>query len=101
MRPLLLAFLWISYVVWCVVLVGVSLIFLLTPGFAKLLFTGKYTKVTNSKVTGYNYACLLCAYRWKWLIGTPLPETHVQPDLIMKGAEKLREDEEERRRRMD
>jgi hypothetical protein len=80
---------------------GVSFMLLLILGLAKMMFTGKYTAVTKSKVTGYHYTCLLCAYRWKWMIGTPLPETHVQSDLIMKGAEKLREDEEERRRRMD
>ena len=114
LRPLYLAFLWISVVgsiffytainqshPGIIIIPGVSLILLLILGLAKMMFTGKYTAVTKSKVTGYNYTCSLCAYRWKWMIGTPLPETHVQPDLVMKGAEKLREEEEERRRRMD
>ena len=74
MRPLLLVFLWISVMVWIFLItmnqiypgistiLGVVLILLLIPS-AKMMFTGKYTAVTKSKVAGYNYACLLCAYR--------------------------------------
>ena len=44
------------------------------------------------------YICRLCNCRWQWQEGTPLPDVKVNPDLIRKGAQRLKEEEERRRR---
>ncbi|MCA9993381.1 MAG: hypothetical protein KDE29_20490 [Anaerolineales bacterium] len=46
------------------------------------------------------YSCELCGYRWLHIPGTPWPAVTVHPEVIRIGAEKLRQEEEERRRRM-
>jgi hypothetical protein len=43
----------------------------------------------EKKVTGYQFTCNLCGYKWDWLIGDPLPEVKVQPALIAVGAKRL------------
>ncbi len=47
------------------------------------------------------YLCQLCGYKWFHIPGTPWPAINVRPELIREGAEKLRQEEEERRRRMN
>jgi hypothetical protein len=47
------------------------------------------------------YLCQLCGYKWFHIPGTPWPAINVCPELIREGAEKLRQEEEERRRRMN
>jgi len=47
------------------------------------------------------YLCELCGYKWFHIPGTPWPAINVRPELIREGAEKLRQEEEERRRRMN
>ena len=37
----------------------------------------------------YRNTCLLCDYRWVWRTGTPRPEVHIRPELILQGAERL------------
>ena len=44
----------------------------------------------------YSYYCWICGYRWNWRLGTPLPVVNVQPDLIAKGEQRLREIEQDR-----
>ena len=78
---------------------GVYLLVLLIPDIRRLTFSGLWPTIT--KVVGFNHICMLCNYRWSWMIGTPKPEVHVRPDLMMKGAQKLQEEEEERRRQQD
>jgi len=47
------------------------------------------------------YTCDICGYEWKLVIGEPGPEVQSRPDLIQKGEQRLQEQEDERRRRMD
>ena len=44
------------------------------------------------------YKCDLCGYAWYWGPGHPLPSVNIRPDLIAKGEQRLREEEERRRR---
>ena len=89
----------IGFVVICFVAWGIPLLLLLSSDIRRLIFTGQVTMI--GKVVGYNYSCGLCNYRWSWIIGTPKPEVHIQPDLIKRGMQKLQEEDEERRRRQD
>jgi len=42
----------------------------------------------------YSYCCWICGYRWNWQSGTPLPVVNVRPDLIAKGEQRLRAEQE-------
>ncbi len=46
------------------------------------------------------YLCELCGYKWFHTPGTPWPAINVRPELIREGSEKLKQEGEERRRRM-
>ena len=37
----------------------------------------------------YRHDCTLCQYHWVWHTGTPKPEIHIRPELIMQGAERI------------
>ena len=37
----------------------------------------------------YRNVCQLCDYKWVWRTGTPRPEIHIRPELILQGAERL------------
>jgi hypothetical protein len=56
-----------------------------------------YYKKVN-KIIKYKHECLLCGYKWERREDEPLPEVHVRPDLIAKGAQRLEEEATERRR---
>lgn len=58
-------------------------------------------KRIKSGDTSWYCACQLCGYRWSWSPGTPLPSVNVRPDLIKAGEQRLREEEERRRRALD
>ena len=51
-----------------------------------------------TKVVGHlhHFTCILCGYHWDWQEGQSWPKVHVDPDLIAKGEQRLKE--EERRR---
>ena len=48
-------------------------------------------------IVKYDYRCEICGYNWTWQSDEPLPEVHVRPELIAKGAQKLKEEDEARR----
>jgi hypothetical protein len=50
---------------------------------------------------GHTFECLLCGKRWYLRLGEPSPGATVRPDLIARGEQRLREEEEEPRRRDD
>ena len=47
--------------------------------------------------TGFKFSCDLCGYQWEWMIGTPLPEVTVRPELITAGSIRLAQEEEYQR----
>lgn len=47
--------------------------------------------------TGFKFSCNLCGYQWEWMIGTPLPEVTVRPELITAGSIRLAQEEEYQR----
>ena len=55
----------------------------------------------DTKIEGwvekYFNACYLCGYKWEWQVGTPEPSINVRPDLMAKGEQRLREEEESAR----
>lgn len=53
----------------------------------------------NVKTSHWNQHCILCDYQWKERPGDPKPVVQVRPDLIQKGAQRLQE--EDRQRRLD
>ena len=57
-----------------------------------------FKQFTKPKDGSLEYRCDLCGYQWQWKPGTPYPSIRVRPDLIAKGEQKLREEEERRRR---
>ena len=72
----------------------VGLIFLWGLG----LLTMLYKQLTKPKDGSHEYRCDLCGYQWHWKPGTPYPAVSVRPDLIAKGEQKLREEEQRRLR---
>lgn len=72
------------------ILIGLAVVGVL--GFAWLASPSKsYTE----------YRCDICGYEWKLKRGEVGPEVKIRPDLMHKGEQRLREEEEARRRRMD
>ncbi len=54
--------------------------------------------------TAHEYHCYICGYNWKWVEGDPKPEVKANPDLIVKGMQRLEEEaaaEEEARRKKE
>ncbi len=59
-----------------------------SKGVRSRLFERKYLdRVPVNAV--YRHHCELCGYEWVWRTGTPRPEIHVRPQLVMQGAERL------------
>ena len=83
-------------VLWACVLPFVALVFFASiPSIVSILFQ-KTKKVRIGQI--YNYYCHLCGYKWSWKTGTSLPKVNINPDLIAKGAKKIEDEEEERRK---
>ena len=49
----------------------------------------------------YRFACELCGYHWDWTNNTPWPQVQVRPDLIAAGAQRLKEEADQRQRDME
>jgi len=80
---------------------GLAIILLLLSVFGRYRAVKKGTadwymeKVPS--VIKYDYRCEICGFNWTWQSDEPLPEVHIRPGLIAKGAQKLKEEDEARR----
>ena len=74
------------------------------PGIV-LTLVALFQSTSMKKVGKYwAFSCLLCGYRWEWSEGQPWPKVKVNSDLIVKGAQRLEEEEreaEEERKRQE
>lgn len=65
-------------------------------GAVNALFRNRLTKVVGH---AYDFECLICGYRWEWQEGQSWPKVKVNPELLVKGAQRLKEEEEAERQR--
>lgn len=67
--------------------------------FAALAVKADNGRMFTTVIEGYFYKCScdLCGYRWTWDSRTPKPPVRVDPALIAKGEQKLREQEGQQR----
>jgi rubredoxin len=65
-------------------------------GYIYVGLTGGARKV-DRLVTEHRYTCSLCGYAWEWSPGDPWPKVTVRPDLIAKGANRLRKEDQSNR----
>lgn len=75
---------------------GISLLLF----FIYMMASKKRTNVQQDDpaILSYDHTCQICGYKWNWVVGTPKPEVQVRPDFIQKAAERLEEEERQRRR---
>lgn len=89
-----------SPIIWLVVLglptiIGALWIIVKGPAVAKQASVGEfYTNTTELISKTFAYTCQLCGYKWSWTTGTPLPTVTVRSDLMEKGEQRLRAEEE-------
>jgi len=87
------------------VVIGVGLVLLALPFIVLAPIRAAQGKATIARdvpsLVKYDFHCQICGYSWTWRTDEPPPVVNVRPDLIAKGAKKLKDDERRRQEQQE